>query len=73
MIYISNTYEAKWMIGEMPEYQFAKRKLFNVKRGKEVKKVLRGYSVGYNLRGKFYTLEKIKKMIKPVEKIECPF
>jgi hypothetical protein len=73
MICISETYEAKWMVGVMPEYQFAKKKLFNVKRGKEVKKVLKGYSVGYNLRGKFYTLKQIQKMIKPVEKIECPF
>ena len=73
MITISTTYNTKWMIKTMPEYQFAKKKLFNVKRGKEVKKVLKGYTIGYNLRSKFYSLESIKKMICEVETVELPF
>lgn len=73
MISITVNYNCKWQVVDMPEYQFAKKKLFNVKRGTEVKKVLKGYTVGYNLRGKFYSLARVKKMIKPIEKINCPF
>lgn len=57
----------------MTEYKFAKKKLFNVKRGKEVKKVLNGYTLGYNLRGKFYSMQMIKELVEPIEKIICPF
>ena len=42
-------------------------------RGKEIKKVLNGYTIGYNLRGKFYSMQRIKTMIEPVEKNICPF
>lgn len=73
MISITNTYDCKYQIKGMPEYQFAKKKLFNMQRGKEIKKVLNGYTVGYNLRGKFYSMQKIKTMIEPVEKFICPF
>ncbi len=73
MISITATYDCKYQIKGMPEYQFAKKKLFNVQRGKEIKKVLNGYTVGYNLRGKFYSMQSIKTMIEPVEKFICPF
>ena len=73
MISITINYECKWQVKDMPEYQFAKKKLFNAQRGKEVKKVLKGYTVGYNLRGKFYSMKAIKKMIAQVEEINCPF
>ena len=73
MICISSNYDSKWQIVGMPEYQFAKKRLFNVKRGKEVKRVLKGYTIGYNLRGKFYSINSIKKMVEKVTKEDCPF
>ena len=73
MICISKTYNCKWQIKGMPEYQFAEKKLFNVQRGKEIKKCLNGYTIGYNLRGKFYSLAAIKSMVEKVEEIQCPF
>ena len=73
MLTISKTYKPKWQIKGMPEYQFADKKLFNVQRGKEINKVLNGYTLGYNLRGKFYSLSAIKNMIERIEEIECPF
>ena len=60
MITISNTYNLKWVINFAPEYQFTEcGKCINTKRGKEVKRVLIGYSVGYCIKGKFYTLSKL--------------
>lgn len=73
MLSITTNYDCKYQIKGMPEYQFAKKKLFNVKRGKEVKKVLNGYTLGYNLRGKFYSMQMIKELVEPIEKIICPF
>ncbi len=73
MICITSTYNSKWQIKGMPEYQFAKKKLFNAKRNREVKKVLKGYTVGYNLRGKFYSLNAIKKMVVRIGDKDCPF
>jgi hypothetical protein len=73
MISVTTNYDCKWQVKGMTEYKFAKKKLFNCQRGKEVKKVLNGYTVGYNLRGKFYSLSRIKEMIEPVEEIFCPF
>lgn len=73
MTTISVTYDCKYQVKGMPEYKFAKKKLFNTQRGKEIKKVLNGYTIGYNLRGKFYSMQKIKAMIEPIEKNICPF
>ena len=73
MLTISTTYDCKYQVKGMTEYKFAKKKLFNTQRGKEIKKVLNGYTIGYNLRGKFYSMQRIKTMIEPVEKNICPF
>jgi hypothetical protein len=44
------------------EYGFTRGgKCFNRKRGKELKQVLQGGSIGYNIRSKFYTISRLKK------------
>lgn len=73
-ITIVNTYELKWTLSFAPEYQFTKcGKCINVKRGKEVRKILNGYSVGFCIKGKFYTLEKLRKSLTKIEDKICPF
>lgn len=36
-------------------------KCFNIKRGKELKQVMQGGSIGYNIAGRFYTITRLKK------------
>lgn len=74
MITISNTYNLIWQLNFANEYQFTKcGKCINTKRGKEVKRVLVGYSVGYCIKGKFYTLNKLRNNLEKIQKESCPF
>jgi len=66
---ISIKYSLIWQIKFAPHYKWsACKKLFNVRTGRQVKKVLNGGSVGYWIAGKFYSLKKLKEL-KLVEKI----
>lgn len=74
MITISNTYKLKWQLSFAPEYQFTEcGKCVNMKRGKEVRRILIGYSVGYCIKGKFYTLAKLRTSLQKIEINTCPF
>lgn len=74
MITISNTYNLKWQLSFAPEYKFTPcGKCINMKRGKEIKRVLVGYSVGYCIKGKFYTLNKLRGELQKITEIYCPF
>jgi hypothetical protein len=42
------------------------RKIYNKRTMREIKRCVNGYSVGYYLGGKFYTLDKINKLAKPI-------
>lgn len=54
-------YSPKWRIHGFEDYYFTfDKKLFNSRTNRFSKKVVRGYSVGFNLNGKFYTLDKMK-------------
>ena len=56
-------YIAKWEIEGFNHYGFlADKRLFNYKTNRFSKKVMRNYSIGYNLDGKFYTLKKMQKL-----------
>ena len=54
---ITVTYTLVWVLDFAEEYG----KCFNRKRGKELKQVLQGGSIGYNIRSKFYTISRLKK------------
>lgn len=49
------------------------KKLYNIKTGRQIKKCLKGYTRGFNLNGKFISQNKLKPLLKKVEKINCPF
>ena len=55
-------------------YQWTtENKLYNVKTMREIKKTVNGYSVGYWIGKKFYTLENLRKHLVKIEKINFPF
>ena len=71
---ISVTYSYKWTLDFNSDYVFTDcGKCFNLKRSKQIKKVLRGYSVGYNIASKFYTLTNLRKHLVKIKKQETPF
>lgn len=71
---ISISYNYKWVLKFDSNYVFSVcGKCFNLKRNKLVKKVLKGYTVGYNITGKFYTLENLRKELVKIEDNFCPF
>lgn len=48
-------------------------RLFNLKRGKELKKVVIGTTIGYCINGRFQSLKKLRTKLKKVEEVYCPF
>jgi hypothetical protein len=73
-ITITYTYILKWQVSDAPEYCFsACGRLFNTKRGKEVKKVMQGRAAGYNIRGKFISLSALRPKIVKLQEVEVPF
>lgn len=72
---ISITYTLVWQVKFAPEYQWTKcGKCFNVKRQTQLKQVMQGGSIGYNIRSKFYSLTKLRKNLEEIPKEEyCPF
>ena len=40
---------------------------------REIKKTVNGYSIGYWIGKKFYTLENLRKQLVKIEKLDCPF
>ena len=73
-IRVSKNYSLKWQINFAPHYKFTDcKKLINCKTGNEIKKTVNGYSVGYWISKKFYTLDNLRKQLVKIEKIECPF
>jgi len=69
MRYISITYTLVWYLNFAPEYAWTKcGKCFNIKRQTQLKQVMQGGSVGYNIRGKFHTLKSLRKNLVKFEK-----
>ena len=74
MITISINYTCIWQSDFASNYQFTKDgKCINTHTGRIVKKVYNSGSIGYNIKGKFYSLAKLRPHIKKIEKSKCPF
>ena len=68
------TYAIKYEVGFAPEYVFNKHKeCYNLKTGRRIKKVVQGRSIGYNIKGKFYSLTRLRVHLRKPQKEECPF
>lgn len=71
---ISITYTITFVVDFAPEYKFTKYKeCFNAKTGRRIRQISNNGTIGYKLRGKFYSLNNLRKhLVKPV-KVDCPF
>jgi hypothetical protein len=73
IIHITETLETTYFIKGFDNYVFCNDKnLYNLKRGKKVKKVYNNGCLGFNLNSKFYSLKKIKPLLYKKE-LQCPF
>jgi hypothetical protein len=72
---ISKNYDLKWQLSFAPNYQFSScKKLFNVQTRREIKKIVNGGSIGYCIKGKFYSLTYLRNYIEKIpQKKYCPF
>lgn len=65
---ITITYDLIYRLDFANNYQFTKcKKCFNIKRGKQIKQVIQGGSIGYNIKGKFYSLTRLKNHLEPIQ------
>lgn len=75
-MYISITYtiEIVWVIKGIDNYGFGKdKKLYNLKRYSVIKQTINGGSKGYWLKGKFFSLKKLKPLLIRPEDFDLPF
>lgn len=73
-ITISTTYDVIWQLKDHTHYKFTKDGIcINSKRGKIVKRVKNGGSIGYCIAGKFYSLASLRPELEKIVNIECPF
>jgi hypothetical protein len=65
---ISVTYTYNYQINFATEYKFTTcKKLFNNKTGRRIKQVYNNSCIGYNIRGKFYSLTRLRKDLELIE------
>ncbi len=72
-ITVSTTYTLEWYIPNT-DYYFTKcGRCFNVKRSKEVRRILNGGCVGFTINGKFESLKIIRNKLTKIKENKCPF
>lgn len=63
-----------WQLDFADNYQFDRSgDCYNVRTGRQIKRTMVGYTVGYCICGKFMSLTKIRKSLIKIERTECPF
>jgi hypothetical protein len=74
MTTITESIVFKWKLDFANHYKWTtKAKLYNCKTMREIKKTVNGYSVGYWINKKFWTLKVLQKHLIKIEKENCPF
>lgn len=74
MYSLSITYTFKYQLKYAPQYKWSTdKRCFNTKTGREIKKVYNNGSIGYNINGKFRTLNYLRPHLELIEKSLCPF
>ena len=67
-------YVLKWELKSLPQYQISTcNNIINTKTGRVLKMTLVGYTKGYWISKKFYTLKKIRENCHPIKDCEIPF
>jgi hypothetical protein len=62
----------EWKLDFAPEYKFSNAGECT-KKGKVIRRVMIGYSVGYCINGRFKTLKTLRKHLVKSTDIYCPF
>jgi hypothetical protein len=64
----------KWQHKEYNYYQLSEcGMLINTLTGSKIKKVLKGYTLGFNIKGKFVSLNNLRKQFEQIKASDCPF
>lgn len=64
----------KWQIINVPNYFIGNdNKVYNLKTGKKLQMQLKGYTKGYYLSGKFYSLKQLRPLLTKIKKEYSPF
>ena len=70
----SVTYRFVWQINFAPHYKVTKDgKIVNCRTMRELKRTVNGYTIGYNIKGRFYSLAQLRSMLEKIHHVECPF
>lgn len=72
-ITISTTYTLVFNLKDTDYYFTKDGKCFNIKRNKEVKRILVSSTPGFSINGKFESLTKLRSKLIKVTNNECPF
>lgn len=68
------TYSIKYVVDFADHYVFNQhRECYNLRTGRRLKKVRKGGSIGYVIKGKFYSLTKLRTYLAKPKKEICPF
>jgi hypothetical protein len=71
---ISITKTLKWQLKSHTNYKWSTDGiLFNCQTGRIIKKTINGGSIGYWIKGKWYSLKALKYEVEIIKEIECPF
>lgn len=72
---ISLQFTCKWQLDFDSDFVFVERFNFlvNRKTGKILKQITKGGSIGYVIKGKFYSLTSLRQSLVKIEKQDCPF
>lgn len=75
MAYISKKYDLVWQLSIANNYQFTSKGVcVNVATNRVIKKTVVGYTVGYNIKGRFRSLKWLKFQLVRINKLEqLPF
>ena len=74
MTTITKSIVFNWKLDFSESYKWTTTgQLYNTKTMREIKKTVNGYSVGYWINKKFWTLRNLKKHLVKIEKEICPF
>lgn len=71
---ILTTYTLVWRLKFAPNYQWTKNGMcINITRSKILKKCYNSGCVGYNIKGRFYSLKYLRTQLEKIPKNICPF
>lgn len=74
-MHISLTFTCKWTLDFDQDFVFVEKHNFlvNLKTGRILKQVTKGGSIGYILKGKFYTLQNLRNHLVKITNQKTPF